>query len=64
MKLHWLPVVHCVRYTIDLLTFKTFHGFAPPYIEELVSRYMPARRLGSMDAHLLTTGNMTVACSQ
>jgi hypothetical protein len=57
MKLHWLPVEHRVRYKIELLTFKALHGLAPPYIEELVFRYMPARRLRSMDANLLTTGN-------
>ena len=35
-KLHWLPIPFRITYKILLLTFKTYHGFAPSYLSELL----------------------------
>jgi hypothetical protein len=52
-KLHWLPVQQRIEYKIILLTFRALNGLAPPYIMDLLSRYMPSRTLRSMNGNLL-----------
>jgi hypothetical protein len=53
-RLHWLPVEHRVQFKIEMLTYKTLHGLAPPYLEDLISEYVPTRALRSATDHLLT----------
>ena len=36
-SLHWFPVKYRIDFKVLLLTFKAIHGFAPPYISELIS---------------------------
>jgi hypothetical protein len=54
-KLHWLPVKQRIEFKILLLTFKSLHGLAPPYIDELLKWKTPGRTLRSNSAgqHLL-----------
>ena len=51
--LHWLPIRERIEYKILLLTWKALHGFAPSYIENLISEYMPSRSLRSSGMNLL-----------
>ncbi|XP_072019637.1 uncharacterized protein [Amphiura filiformis] len=46
-QLHWLPIEERIQFKILLLTYKAFHGIAPPYLSELISLYIPPRGLRS-----------------
>ena len=35
-SLHWLPVNYHIDFKVLLLTFKSIHGLAPPYISERI----------------------------
>ena len=37
MRLHWLPVKHCVIFKIVLLVYKALHGLAPKYICDMLT---------------------------
>ena len=58
-KLHWLPISSRIMYKILLLTFKTYHGLAPSYLSELISRYTPVRTLRSASQSLLSRPTST-----
>ena len=47
ISLHWLPVRERIRYKVMMLTFKAFHGLAPPYLNSLITHYIPSRSLRS-----------------
>lgn len=51
--LHWLPVVHRIKFKVLLLTFKSLHGLAPPYLCNMLVPYTPTRSLRSSDSSLL-----------
>ena len=53
VDLHWLPVKQRIDSKILLLTYKALNGLAPAYIRELLTPYIPARTLRSMDNNLL-----------
>ena len=53
MDLHWLPVNERIQFKILLLTFKSLNGLAPVYIDEMIQRYVPNRKLRSSSAFLL-----------
>lgn len=53
MELHWLPVNRRIEYKVLMYAFKALNGLAPGYIEDLVVRHAPSRRLRSTDANLL-----------
>ena len=53
MDLHWLPVNERIQFKIFLVTFKSLNGFAPVYINEMIQRYVPNRKLRSSSAFLL-----------
>ena len=53
VDLHWLPVKQRIDFKILLLTYKALNGLAPAYIRELLTPYIPARTLRSMDNNLL-----------
>ena len=40
--LHWLPVRERIQYKILLLTWKSLHDVAPPYLKDLLIPYTPA----------------------
>ena len=52
-SLHWLPVQYRINYKVLLLTYKCIHGFAPLYLQELISNYKPLRDLRSSSQSLL-----------
>ena len=52
--LHWLPVVERIKFKILLLTWKIVNGFAPGYLDELISDYVPTRNLRSSGTGMLT----------
>ena len=53
VDLHWLPVKQRIDFKILLLTYKALNGLAPAYIRELLTPYIHARTLRSMDNNLL-----------
>ena len=53
-ELHWLPVRHRVSYKIAELTFKALHvDLSPPYLQQCVKIYTPARSLHSASSYIL-----------
>ena len=52
-KLHWLPIKSRINFKIILLTYHCLRGTAPVYLQDLVVRYTPARRLRSTNKSLL-----------
>ena len=54
IALHWLPVRWRINYQILLLTYRALRDFAPAYIVDIISPYIPGRRLRSADNNLLT----------
>ena len=54
-QLHWLPVKQRIQYKILTLTWKSLHGQAPGYIDELLTPYVPSRTLRSASSHKLVT---------
>ena len=70
-SLHWLPVEKRVQYKIILLTFKSLHGMAPPYLRELIKPYHGPRKNRSAKSNFLeipktktkTYGDRAFACS-
>ena len=53
-SLHWLPVQKRIMYKILVLVYKTLYNCASPkYMSDMLSLYVPARRLRSSTATLL-----------
>ena len=52
-QLHWLPIEERIVFKILLLTFKCLNGLAPPYLCDLVAKYVPRRNLRSINGHRL-----------
>ena len=53
-KLHWLPIEERIVFKILLLTFKCLNGLAPPYLSDLITKYVPRRNLRPItDGHRL-----------
>ena len=38
-KLHWLPVRYRIIFKILVLTYQAYHGVAPDYLCELISKH-------------------------
>ena len=53
MSPHWLPIALRIEYKILIITYKTLHGLAPAYIEDLLVSYVPGRYLRSAKKNLL-----------
>ncbi|XP_067021901.1 uncharacterized protein [Acropora muricata] len=53
IQLHWLPITQRIWFKVLLLTFKAIHKLSPVYLQELISKYSPSRKLRSSDAMLL-----------
>lgn len=43
--LHWLPVRQRIAYKVNVLTYRSLHGLAPPYLSDLIKPYLPTRSL-------------------
>ena len=52
-QLHWLPIEERIVFKILLLTFKCLNGLAPPYLCDLIAKYVPRRNLRSINGHRL-----------
>ena len=52
-RLHWLPIEERSVFKILLLTFKCLDGLAPPYLRDLITKYVPRRNLRSINGHRL-----------
>ena len=52
-ELHWLPVSFRIEYKILLLCYKAVNRLAPEYLTELLSFYVPSRKLRSSSQYLL-----------
>ena len=52
-QLHWLPIEERIVFKILLLTFKCLNGLAPPYLCDLITKYVPRRNLRSLNGHRL-----------
>ena len=46
-SLHWLPSKERIHFKVLLLTYKAVHGIGPAYLQELVTKHAPSRRLRS-----------------
>ena len=53
IRLHWLPVAERCQFKTLTLVFKSLHGLAPPYLEEIVTPYKPLRILRSCNGNYL-----------
>lgn len=53
MDLHWLPVNYRCQYKILLYVFKSLHGSAPAYLQELVCVHQPVRSLRSENSRTI-----------
>ena len=53
IQLHWLPITQRIWFKVLLLTFKAIHKLSPVYLQELISKYSPSRKVRSSDAMLL-----------
>ena len=53
MSLHWLPIDPRIEFKILIITYKTLHGLAPAYIEDLLDSYILGRYLRSAETNLL-----------
>ena len=49
-----MPVVERIKFKILLLTWKIVNGFAPQYLDDLISDYVPTRNLRSSGTGMLT----------
>ena len=52
-NLHWLPVVERSKFKILTMVYKSLHGLAPGYLQELIVPYEPSRTLRSANSNLL-----------
>ena len=43
MSLHWLPIDLRIEFKILIITYKTLHGLAPAYTEDLLDSYIPCQ---------------------
>ena len=52
-NLHWLPIKDRIVFKLLLITYKILKGFAPTYLSEILTNYVPARPLRSSSQSLL-----------
>ena len=52
-ELHWLPVRQRIKYKVLTLTYQMIHGSAPSYLCEMLTLYVPGRKLRSAESLLL-----------
>ena len=62
--LHWLPVKERIIFKIAVLTFKSLHGLAPPYLADLLTHYTPPRSLRSANKLLLLVPSINSAAGR
>ena len=52
-ELHWLPVAGRIEFKILVLVFMAYHGIAPLYISDMITKYEPTRSLRFSSKRLL-----------
>ena len=52
-KLHWLPVAVRIEFKILVLVFKAYHGIAPLYVSDMITKHEPTTSLRSSSKRLL-----------
>ena len=52
-QLHWLPIEERIVFKILSLTFKCLNGLAPPYLCDIITKYVSRRNLRSINGHRL-----------
>ena len=58
-QLHWLPIRQRINFKIATLTYKILNSGEPGYLRNLLSFYVPARTLRSMDSCFLVEPRVT-----
>jgi len=53
-QLHWLPIYYRIEFKVLLYVYKSFNGYAPGYITDLLKHYSPSRLLRSENKLLLS----------
>ena len=53
MELHWLLVRQRIKYKVLTLTYQMIHGLAPSYLCEMLTLYIPGRKLRLAESLLL-----------
>lgn len=62
-QLHCLTIEERIVFKIILLTFKCLNGLAPPYLCDLIAKYVPRRNLRSINGHrLVAVGYKVTRC--
>ena len=56
-RLHWLPIEQRIIYKVLVLVYKALSGEGPLYLQELLQRYVPLRKLRIEQDHLLCVPN-------
>ena len=54
-QLHWLPVKQRIDFKILILVFMCLQELGPAYLQQLITKYCPARNLRSQSKSLLVT---------
>jgi hypothetical protein len=62
-KLHWLPVVHRIKYKLAAVTHKTLNSGQPSYLHGSLKRHSQVRNLRSNDQQLLVAPNRSTAAA-
>ena len=70
-NLHWLPVQDRIVFKVLLITYKALYGMAPPYIADLINKYIPKCNLRSSTSNQLEVqhynlnfyGHRTFSCA-
>ena len=64
-ELHWLRISDRIIFKILILTHKAFHGVAPVYLCELITKYEPAtvRTRRAQDCFLLAIPHISKTCA-
>ena len=56
-RLHWLPIEQRIIYKVLVLVYKALSGEGPLYLQELLQRYVPLRKLRIEQDNLLCVPN-------
>ncbi|KAJ8409793.1 hypothetical protein AAFF_G00218520 [Aldrovandia affinis] len=61
---HWLPIAARIRFKSLVLAFQVARGTAPPYLQSLITPYIPARPLRSASSGKLSAPSLRLPGSR
>ena len=62
VKLHWLPILECIKYKVACMCFSAINGSGSAYLSELLHVYTPSRTLrSSSDTRMLVCVSVCVS---